>query len=390
MHDRDETTVGRLVRAIPPRRGVTGAVSVESAPRPRHRRPTGSPTSLRVEIVPSLDDLRSDWTRLAEASGNVFATWEWAAIWWGHYGRGRPITIAALTRPDGTVAGILPMYRFSSRPIAVGRIIGHGPADQQGPICAPADLPEVVRSVVGAVTAARHTVLLLERLPGDLDWRAAVGGRVLATEPSPVLALTASTWDELLAGWSSNRRGQARRIERRLAREHDHRYVLTSGTESFAGDLDVLFDLHRARWGPQSAFLAAEAFHREFARTALDRGWLRLWRLELDGRCVAAWYGLRFGGAESYYQAGRDPGWEDRAVGLALLLHTMRAALEGGAVEYRFLRGDEPFKMRFASHDHGIVSIGIGRGPAGRALVTLAGRLARSPARRLLRGVIGA
>ncbi len=72
-------------------------------------------------------------------------------------------------------------------------------------------------------------------------------------------------------------------------------------------DLTVLFALHRARWGEGSPFLRFEAFHREFAAVALERGWLRLWFLELDDRPAAAWYGFRFAGVESYYQAGRDP-----------------------------------------------------------------------------------
>jgi CelD/BcsL family acetyltransferase involved in cellulose biosynthesis len=243
-----------------------------------------------------------------------------------------------------------------------------------------------MRAVVPAVRAAGFALALLERLPGDTDWAGTLGGRVLARDASPVLTFGVGSWDELLAGWSANRRGQARRIERRLEREHDHRYVLTGDRGTLSDDLDVLFALHKERWGADSPFLADMAFHRDFAAVALDRGWLRLWRLEVDGRPAAAWYGLRFGAAESYYQAGRDPGMEDRRVGLALLLHTMRSALETGASEYRFLRGDEPFKLRFASHDPGIVTIGLGVRSTGRALVATVDRLARSPARRLLRG----
>ncbi len=383
MPERDAAAVARGSRAGDGRRDVTtGGVSVD---RPPHRVERGVPP-LRVEVVASLDDLRDEWTRLAAASGNVFATWEWAAAWCEHHGRGRPLAIAALTRGDGAVAGILPLYRFARRPARAVRLVGHGPADQQGPICAPVDDEEVMLAVRPAVAAAGADVALLERLPGDVDWAAGLGGRVLAREASPVLAFGAGGWDELLAGWSANRRGQARRVERRLAREHDHRYILTQDRESLGGDLDVLFALHRSRWGQDSPFLADMAFHRDFAATALERGWLRLWRLEVDGRPAAAWYGLRFGGADSYYQAGRDPGMEDRAVGLALLLHTIRSALEDGASEYRFLRGDEPFKMRFASHDPGIVTIGLGTRATGRALVALVDMLARSPARRLLRG----
>ncbi len=351
----------------------------------KQRPRSGRPTSLGIAIVGSLEELRPEWTRLASASGNVFATWEWAATWWAHYGRGRRLAIAALTRPDGTVVGIVPMYRFASRPIAVGRLIGHGPADQQGPVCAPEDLPEVSQSIMAAVAAAGLTVVALERLQADFAWQGMLGGRAFAREPSPVMSLTATSWDELLAGWNAKRRAKMRRIERRLEREHGHTYVMTTDAGSLPHDLDVLFELHRARWGPQSEFLAAQSFHRDFARTALERGWLRMWRLEVDGRAIAAHHGFRFAHAESAYQNGRLPGWEDYEVARALWLHTIRVALEEGATEYRFLRGDEPYKVRFATHDHGIVSIGVGRGAAGRALVATADRVARSPVRRTLR-----
>jgi hypothetical protein len=131
--------------------------------------------------------------------------------------------------------------------------------------------------------------------------------------------------------------------------------------------MDTLFELHAARWG-HSAYADAHAgFHREFAALARDRGWLRLWFLEADGRTVAAWHGFRFAGVESYYQAGRDAAWEGPAVGSVLLAHSIRSALADGMREYRFLRGNEPFKYRFASHDPGLETIGIARGPVGDA-----------------------
>ncbi len=58
-------------------------------------------------------------------------------------------------------------------------------------------------------------------------------------------------------------------------------------------------------------------------------------------RLVAALYGFRFAGSELYYQSGRDPAWDRYAVGFVLLTHAVRAALEEGVSEYRFLRGGE-------------------------------------------------
>ena len=118
-----------------------------------------------------------------------------------------------------------------------------------------------------------------------------------------------------------------------------------------------------------------------------ERGWARLWLLEVDGAPRAAWYGFRFGGADSYYQAGRDPAWERQSVGFVLLVHTIRSAVEDGLAEYRFLRGAEPFKYRFANADPGLVTVARANGALGRATVTTAagGLAARAALRRARR-----
>ena len=120
------------------------------------------------------------------------------------------------------------------------------------------------------------------------------------------------------------------------------------------------------------------AFHREFAAVALAAGWLRLWLLDVDGTTVAAWYGLRFGNAESYYQSGRDPRWDAYAVGFVLLAHTIREAVGDGVREYRFLEGDESYKYRFASEDRGLDTVGVGLTPQGAGAVRLAVAARRS------------
>jgi CelD/BcsL family acetyltransferase involved in cellulose biosynthesis len=128
-------------------------------------------------------------------------------------------------------------------------------------------------------------------------------------------------------------------------------------------DLDVLFALHRARWGRQASGFAgrAQQFHREFAAIALERGWLRLRILELDGAPAAALLNFRFGGHEWFYQGGRDPRYDRYSPGFLLQLHAIRSAFEDGLEAYRFLRGGEPYKLRFASHDRGLVNLQLDR-----------------------------
>ena len=326
-------------------------------------------TDRRLELEPlaDLDAAREPWQALGEAAGNVFATWEWASTWWRHFGGGRRLALAACRRQDGTVAGVLPLYEARRVPLRLLRFLGHGPADQLGPVCAPEDRPAVADALRRAV-AGRRTLLLAERLHPPEQWVPLLRAEPMRREESPRVALDAETWDGFLATRSSNFRQQVRRRERKLIREHGLSYRL-SDHASFERDLESLFALHETRWEEleSTSFRRAGAFHREFAAVALDRGWLRLWLAEVDGRTVAAWYGFRYAHAEWYYQAGRDPAWEREAVGFVLLAHTIRAALEDGMSEYRLLLGGEAYKGRFASDDPGLETAVIGNRAVGRA-----------------------
>jgi len=54
-----------------------------------------------------------------------------------------------------------------------------------------------------------------------------------------------------------------------------------------------------------------------------------------------------------------------------LLVHTMRAALEDGAHEYRFLEGNEQYKYRFTNDDPGLQNIAYARGALGEAALAM-------------------
>jgi CelD/BcsL family acetyltransferase involved in cellulose biosynthesis len=72
-----------------------------------------------------------------------------------------------------------------------------------------------------------------------------------------------------------------------------------------------------------------------------------------------------------------------------LLAHTIRAALDDGIREYRFLRGGEAYKHRFATEDPGLQTVTFARGARGRSVVAGA-RVAYAvpPLRRLVRHVV--
>jgi len=355
------------------------AAATRARPRP--------PAELSLEVESELAPLRALWTKLAERGRNLFGTWEWASTWWRQFGRDRPLHLAVVRR-KGEPIGLLPLYEWRSRPVRMLRFLGHGPGDELGPVGDPDDGVLLARALRRSLHRLDAGLLLAEQLPRGQDWGALLGGRRLAEEASPVVRFGPGGWEAYLGARSANFREQVRRRARKLGRERRVAYRFSDGSDSLDRDLDTLFRLHAARWsGAPTNFLADAAFHRAFAPVAVEQGWVRLWFLEVDGEAVAALYGFRFAGTESYYQAGRDPAWNDYRVGFVLLAHAIRQAAEDGVTEYRLLRGAEDYKLRFAVADPGLETVALARGPlSGAALPALAalratpgpfGRLAR-------------
>jgi CelD/BcsL family acetyltransferase involved in cellulose biosynthesis len=341
-----------------------------------------------LEQVPSLEGLATPWRELAWRGRNVFATYEWASTWWRHFGTAADPTLLACRSEDGRLVGIVPLYAWRRRPVRVLRLLGHGAGDELGPVCSLEDRALAPAMLREALDRVPHDVFVGDLLPGDLPWASALPVRFGQTAGSPLLRVGDRSWDDLLAGWSSNLRQQVRRRERNLAKRYDVSLRLADDPARLPDDLGTLFSLHAARReGRGSAFLEGRAaFHREFATLALERGWLRLWLLALDGEPAAAWYGLRFAGVESYYQAGWSEKFAEDSVAFVLLCHSMRSAVEDGMHEYRFLQGDEPFKYRFADEDPGLATIVTSRGAVGRAAAAAASVARGYGARRRSRG----
>lgn len=346
----------------------------------------GSGGTLTPEPVSDLANLREDWDRLAELAGNVFLSWDWLEAWRRHVPTGEPL-VHVCRRDSGEIAAILPLCRAQRGRLRLVRLMGHGPSDELGLLCAPGDreaasaaLQLALREQIGD-----WDLFIGDRLPVQEGWAALLEGPTIHRVASPVLSIDGLAWEEYLAARSRNFRDQVRRRERRLARDHDLRFRLADDPASLERDMETLFSLHAARWpaGTSMAFEGAlRPFHQQWAAQALARGWLRLWFLELDGSPAAAWYGFRYGGADWFYQSGRDPRFEREAVGFVLLSHTVRDAMAAGAREYKLLVGGEPYKARFSSAEPELEKVAMARGARGGA------RLAAARGRRAL-GAIG-
>ena len=349
---------------------------------------------LRLERFESLDAARADWLRLQESSRNVFATFEWAEAWTRHLGAGRELILVGCRR-GGEVVALLPLCVARSQPVRMLRFVGYGPADQLGPVCAEGDRAAVADALARTLGAELRGggLFLGERLAGDQHWAQMLSARIVRHAASPVLPVEGRSFDDFLAGRSRNFREQVRRRARKLARESEMVIRAVSDPGELEADFETLVRLHGLRWeGRATTFDGALGdFHRDFARRALEHGWLRLLTLEIDGEPAASWYGLRFAGADVYYQAGRDPRFDDRSAGFVLLSHSIRQAFDDGMLEYRFGLGDEPYKDRFAERDAGLDTVALGYRLRGRVALSGVATVPRLPApvRRRLIGIGG-
>jgi CelD/BcsL family acetyltransferase involved in cellulose biosynthesis len=313
--------------------------------------------------------LRSDWDELlrASSSDSPFLTWEWLFSWWSHFSEDRKLHILALRENDRLIA-IAPLASRARRVAGMfpGHVLGFLGTGSVG-----SDYLDLIvrRGREGdAFTAfADHFAnddIVLEMAQLDLNasvarsFAATLGGQgwnasVTKTHVCPFIDLSGHTWSSYLATLGSEYRKSIQRSLMTATKRFDVQFVQARSQDERREALACLVSLHLKRWqarGGSTAFYtpALVAFHEEFSQRALERGWLRLFVLRLDGTPVSAFYGFRYGRRFYYYQSGFEPEYGKYSVGHVLMASAIKSAIEEGAEEYDFLHGDEPYKFRWA------------------------------------------
>ena len=338
----------------------------------------------RPEAVDGFGSLEREWDALAERSGSIFASALWSRVWWEHFGREQELLLHAARSPDGSLTAVLPLYAWRRRFPRVLRFLGHGPGDELGPVYGRGGQMAVAHALATALDELDWDVFFGEQLPGDEGWHELLGGRSGGARRARRCASLRQLGgvprrrEARTSGEQLRRReaGLSPRGRRRDATRRTRRRSTATSTRCSA--------LHRARWGSTPTDFGDTPFHRELAREALGRGWLRLWLLELDGSQLPPGTASRSARSASYYQAGRDPALERHSVGFVLMAHSISSAIAEGATEYRFGRGDESFKSRFTDEDRGLETALLTRSAIGDVLVAGA-RTIRAARRRLRR-----
>ena len=323
----------------------------------------------RIEDPAAFQALREEWDELLAASlaDSFFLTWEWLYAWWTHLAGdrrlfllvarqgGRLVAIAPLSLRARRVAGVLPLRsveflgadRLSSDYLDV--IVRRGWEAEAIPALAQYLADARLALKLASVRRAGCAAAALSRALTQRRWR------MLETPTAvcPFIDLSGHTWESYLGTLESKPRNDFLRLLKNLTKKFSVRLEPASSEPQRREFMVHLVRLHNLRWqnlGGSDALHTADlvAFHDEVSRVTLERGWLRLFVLWLDGQPVASLYGFRYGRTFYFVQTGFDPAYGRHAVGLITVGLTIKSAIAEGAEEYDFLRGDEAYKFRWA------------------------------------------
>jgi len=327
-------------------------------------------TAERIDDRLRFAEMKQEWGDLLESSTSrcLFLTWEWLHTWWKHLAADRELCILAV-RCGSELAAVAP---FGVRPPSLSRrrlfpvqeFLGSGSAGSDY-------LDFIVRQ--GCEAEARHafaSCLAEQRLM--LDWAQLKRGGCFAagvasilgqegwrvsetrTNICPFILLAGKFWESYLATLGAEHRYNFNRKWKRLNRDFAVQFEQARTEEQCHESINLVMTLHNLRWrerGGSDAFHTPGLveFHRELSQIALERGWLRLYVLRLNGKPAAALYGFLYHRTFYFYQSGFDAAFDKYSVGVVTMGLAIQRAIEEGAEEFDLLHGDEKYKSHWSN-----------------------------------------
>jgi CelD/BcsL family acetyltransferase involved in cellulose biosynthesis len=351
------------------------------------RHPLAPSTSLQARTVVgggnkevSVTECRS-WNQLEEwipgweailrenRSLSVFSTPEWLGSWWKAFGSERRMLAFAFSTEDQELVALAPFYfdHFHSSlfgGLAHLRLIGDGSGDSDNldliarrgfeERCARALLCQLREHQnwdicsLSTVAAGSLVVRILKHELERANWPL-----FARTCPSSAIQLPGS-WAQYVEQLSPNFRPLVTRYPRKLASRYQVRIRRCESPEDLAKGLEILFSLHTKRWNlaNQSGSFGSDErkeFYQEMSHRFLQRGWLELWLLELNGIVAAAQFCFRYNDTVSILQEGFDPQFAADKVGYALRAAMLKHFIEIGVQRYDFLGGIAAHKQNWGA-----------------------------------------
>jgi CelD/BcsL family acetyltransferase involved in cellulose biosynthesis len=333
------------------------------------------------------DALVGCWRALAARveDSSYFQTPDWVLAWWETVGERAPTRVACWSDETGELGALVALSRMRVRLHRRVRLVvsvyanagsGPGDADHVGPLVLPGLWPDV-DAWLGEEIGSR-SLLVRNVAAGSPRAR---GAQIVDTTSCPRLALDPGDGP---VGRSSNFRRQLRRASNRL-REAGVIFDWFPAGKMEPAVVDSLLRLHGLRRAAGGLATSLTHRHRDlFTRLGASArpgcGPAAVVARGPEG-VVGVCYGFEWNGCFSAYQSGWDPAYSGLSLGSVLVYEALLGARSAGLHTFDFLRGDEPYKLRFGGRDHVDVTYLVGRGVTGYVLGGRAWLRTRSRAR---------
>ena len=306
----------------------------------------------------SFASLEEEWTGLYEHCTSVtpFQSWAWLYSWWEHYGEDYELRLITL-RSDELLVGVFPL--MLERRAGLGRLqfIGSGATDYLDVLAREGWEEKVVETAATALGRIGNWQIadLQELRPGALaralqrSWTGL--GSYLPQNNCVVTDL--KPWDELLESLSKNHRKVARRSLRRMESDGVCSRLADAGSaEAAAGRLVAL---HRESWkdrgiGVEHTTRRFEAFVEAAVRRTTARGLGAISEFRRADEVVASEF-LLFGSdfVGTYMMGANEEALNRYQVSSLCIWDALNVARSRDLSHLNHLRGEEPYKLRWAS-----------------------------------------
>ncbi len=312
--------------------------------------------------------LEREWKDLLRRSSasTVFLSWEWQSIWWDWFGQQAQLSVLAV-RDGGELVGLAPLCSLAT---TEGRrtlqLVGGVEISDYLDVLVVADGREekvydtLWHFLIGEyrhewevldLHNVRSPSPTLKLLPALAARSAQVEIVAQVEEVCPVIALP-STWDEYLSVLNKKQRHEVRRKIRKASREVAVHWRYADDPATLDEDVAEFVRLHRQSGSHKKAFMdeKMQGFFRELAHSSLERDWLRLAFLSVDGKKVASIFCFQWDDAFLVYNSGYEPDlYPSLSTGIVLVAYCIQDAIERGLKVFDFLRGEEEYKYRFGA-----------------------------------------
>jgi CelD/BcsL family acetyltransferase involved in cellulose biosynthesis len=264
------------------------------------------------------------------------------------------------------------------------RLVGFAPlliyprvSDYLNLVAEPGSEQLVIEQILDAVQSISNwTVLDLTDLSGNSALlRSAVSREYLQKhDVCYVLSLPQFT-EQLIESLTKRQWSNLRNARSRTQREGEAT-IERASAQNVSEFLDDLVRLHTIRWNEldQNGVLSDSRlldFHRSVAPALLKDG-LRLYRMGLNGRAIAAIYAFFHHETVFCYLQGFDPQFEHLSPGTQLMFAVIEDAVRLGMHRFDFLRGEEGYKLHWRPQGEPTFRIEVPREQLSKQLSSIA------------------